>query len=349
MFKKLLDRFTFDIGIDLGTANTLVCLRGLGVVFNEPSVVAINKLTGEVLAVGREARKMIGRTPSHIVSSNPLQDGVINDFDSTEAMLRYFIGKVHKKYGGFLHIPKPRVVIGVPSKITEVEIRAVLDAAKSAGARRVYLLEEGMASAIGAHLPIETSSGHMVVDIGGGTTDIAVISLGGVVADNTIKVAGNEMDRAIVDYVRRKYNFLIGEKMAEDVKISIGCVIPPKKKIEKEIRGRDLLSGLPKSMKISNVEIREAILPIVERIGEALKEVVEDIPPEILSDLLENGVVLSGGGALIVGMDKYFNDLVNLPIIISSRPLESVVSGTLVVIEELDLLEKVKFNYEEIV
>lgn len=348
LFDRILGKFTHDIGIDLGTANTLVALNDYGIVFNEPSIVAINNQTKEVLAVGKEARHMIGRTPSHIVSMNPLQDGVIYDFDSTEAMIRYFIQKVHKNYPKMFNIPRPRVLIGIPSKITEVEVRAVIDAANSAGARKVYVIEEPMAAAIGARLPIEEANGTMIVDIGGGTTDIAVISLGGIVVDNTIRVAGNEMDQAIVEYIRYKYNLLVGEKMGEDIKIQIGTAMALKKREEIEVKGRDLISGLPKVIRLSNVEVREAILPVLNRIADAVVEAIEKAPPEIISDLLDDGIMLTGGGALINGIDRFLSMRVKTPVSIVDDPLMTVVKGTQILLGEIELLEKVQLKHDEI-
>lgn len=348
LLDKILDNFTYDIGIDLGTANTSVAIRGYGVVFTEPSVVAINRNTNQVLAVGTEARHMIGRTPSYIVSVNPLEDGIINDFETTEAMIRYFINKVHNEFPKFIKIIKPRLVIGVPSKITEVEVKAVIDAGISAGARKVYVIEEPMAAAIGVRLPIEDATGNMIVDIGGGTTDIAVISLGGIVVDNTIRIAGNEMDEAIVAYIRNKYNLLIGVKMAEDIKIEIGSAISQKDVRNQDVKGRDLLSGLPKTINISSTEIREAILPVLEKICEAVKEAIEKTPPEIIADLLERGVYLAGGGALIEGIDKYFEKRLKIPMVLVDDPILAVVSGTEILLDEIELLEKVKLTHDDI-
>jgi rod shape-determining protein MreB and related proteins len=346
---NFLKKFTHDIGIDLGTANTLVSLSGYGLVIDEPSIVAINKETKEVLAVGEEARHMIGRTPANIVSINPMADGVITDFDTTEAMIRYFIQKVYHDYPKRFQIMRPRVVIGIPSTITEVEIRAVVDAAVSAGARKVYLIEEPMAAAIGAGLPIEDASGSMIVDIGGGTTDIAVISYGGIIIDNSIKIGGDEMDIAIVEYVKHKYNLLIGIKMGEDLKIQLATTLSSKKKQEVEIKGRDIVTGLPNSVRINTSEVREAILPVIDKIVFAVKDAVEKIPPEIISDLLDRGVFMTGGGALIEDIDKYFESHVKFPFVKAHEPLRGVVKGTELLLDEIDLLEKVKFNHEEII
>lgn len=348
IFDRILEKVTYDIGIDLGTANTLVALKGYGIIINEPSVVAINKKTNEVLAVGVEARHMIGRTPANIVSLNPLQDGIITDFDTTEAMIRYFINKVHKDFPKLFLLTRPRVVIGTPSKITEVEVRAVVDAATSAGARKVYIIEEPMAAAIGSRLPIESAGGNMVVDIGGGTTDIAVISLGGIVIDNTIKVAGNEMDQAIIDYIKNKYNLLIGEKMAEDIKIEIGSAIPMKEKMVVEVKGRDLITGLPKVIEVSSIEIREAIISVLEKIAEAIKEAVEKSPPEIIADLIDKGIILAGGGALIYGLDRFLEKRLKLPIVVLDDPLLMVARGTEILLDEIELLEKVKVIHDDV-
>ncbi len=342
---RLYSQFTYDIGIDLGTATTLVAVRGKDIIIKEPSVVALNKQTGEILAVGTEAKHMIGRTPSHIVAISPLEDGVINDFGSTEAMIRYFINRIHTQFPKWYLLQRPRVVIGIPSKITEVEVKAVVDAAKSAGARKVYVIEEPMAAAIGAALPIENALGSMVVDIGGGTTDIAIISLGGIVVDNSIKIAGNEMDLAIVDYIKQKYNILIGKKMAESLKIEIGTAIPSKIKESVEIKGRELLSGLPRAVEITSNEVYEAIFPILNKISEATKEAVEKTPPEIISDLLDRGIYLTGGGALIRGLDQFLQKNLRIPVIVVDDPVSCVVRGTQILLDEIDLLEKIKIDY----
>ncbi len=338
---------THDIGIDLGTANTMVSVKGHGIIISEPSVVAVNKNTKQVMAVGSEARRMIGRTPSNIVAVRPLKDGVISDFDSTEAMIRYFIRKVHKDYPRLLSVPKPRVVIGVPSKITEVEGRAVVDAALSAGARKAYIIEEPMAAAIGSRIPIEDASGSMIIDIGGGTTDIAIISLGGIVVDNTIRIAGDEIDQEIVNYARHKYNIAIGEKMAEDIKIAIGSAYPRKKETEAQVKGRDLITGLPKVVTVTSVEIREATVKVLEKIAEATREALEQSPPEILSDLLERGITLVGGGALLEGVDKYFEEKLKTPVIIGEEPMSAVARGTDILLSEIDLLEKIQITGED--
>lgn len=342
MFKNILNKFTHDIGIDLGTATTIVSVRGIGIVIQEPSVVAMHAGTGAVLAVGAEARRMIGRTPASIVAVKPLKDGVISDFEATEAMLRYFIHKVYELYPKLLRLRKPRVVIGIPSSITEVEARAVTDAAASAGARKSYIIEEPMAAAIGARLPIEDASGSMIVDIGGGTTDIAVISLGGIVIDGTIRVAGNEIDECILNYMKNKYNLLIGLRTAEDVKIAMGSAIPSEKESFIDIRGRDIITGLPKTIEISGSEVREAIMPVLLEISEAIKSCLERTPPEILSDILERGIVLAGGGALIYGLDIFLENRLKTPVVAAEEPLMCVVKGTEILIDEISLLERVQ-------
>ena len=340
---------THDIGIDLGTSTTLIAVKGQGVVINEPSVVAINQQTRKILAVGLEAKRMIGRTPANIIAIKPLDDGVISDFDSTEAMIRYFIYKVYEEYPKMFKITKPRIVIGVPSSTTEVEVRAVIDAAKSAGARKVYIIEEAMAAAIGARLPIDDASGSMIVDIGGGTTDIAVISLGGIVVDNTIRIAGNDLDDAILNYVKNKYNLLMGQKMAEDIKIAVGSAAPYKDEVDIEVKGRDLISGLPRILKISVGEVREAMIPVLEKIAEAIREAVEKTPPEILADLLDRGITLAGGGALIRNLDKFLEERLKTPVIIAEDPIKAVVRGTETLLDEIDLLERVKLSGEDII
>jgi rod shape-determining protein MreB len=346
---KALSLITHDIGIDLGTSTCLVSVKGHGVIINEPSVVAINQNTKRVLAVGIDAKRMIGRTPANIIAIKPLEDGVISDFESTEAMIRYFIHKVYELYPKFIKLKKPRVVIGIPSSITEVEARAVVDAAISAGARKVYIIEEPMAAAIGARLPIDDASGNMIVDIGGGTTDIAVISLGGIVVDNTIRIAGNELDEEILNYIKYKYNLLVGSKMAEDVKIAIGSAIPMKKEMEIDVKGRDLLTGLPRIVKLSSIEVREAMVRVLEKISDAVKVALEKTPPEILADLLDKGIVLAGGGALVYGIDKFFEERLKTPIIIAEEPIKAVVRGTEILLDEIELLERIKISDQDII
>ena len=347
MINKLWQLLTHDIAIDLGTATTLVAVRGIGVVINEPSVVAVNQKNKQVLAVGVEARKMIGRTPASVVAVRPLRDGVISDFDTAEAMIRYFIQRVYHNYGGSFKLNKPRVVIGIPSLITDVEARAVMDAARSAGARKVYVIEEAIAAAIGVGLPIEDAVGSMIIDIGGGTTDIAVISMGGLVVDNTIKIAGDEMDEAIVEYAKHKYNILIGEKMAEDIKIKIGSTYIQKEELKADISGRDLITGLPKTITISSIEIREALEKVVEKIYEATREALERTPPEILSDLVERGIIVVGGGAMLRGIDKYLSERLKTPVHIGEDPTRAVVNGAYKLLDELELLERVQVKDSE--
>ena len=349
LFDSILNRVTYDVGIDLGTSSIKVAIRGQGIVYNEPSVVAINNKSRQVLAVGNEARKMIGRTPSNITAIRPLKDGVISDFDSTEAMLRYFLGKVNKEYGGSFNIIKPRIVIGIPSSSTEVESRAVVDAAKQAGARKVYIIEEPMAAAIGADLPIEEASGNMIIDIGGGTTDIVIIALGGIVVDNTIKIAGDEMDREIVNYARHKYNLLIGEKSAEDIKIEVGSAYEQKINRKVAMKGRDLITGLPKTIDISSIEIREALYKVLDKIANAAREAIEQIPPELISDLVDNGVVLAGGGVKLPGIDRFFSDKIKLPVRIAKDPINTVARGTAKLLDSIQLLEKVQISLDDLI
>ena len=341
MFSKFWSLFSHDIGIDLGTVNTLVAVRGKGIVIREPSVVAIHKKTRQVLAIGTEAKRMLGRTPAMIEAVRPLRDGVISDFDTTEAMLKSFIQRVHQTPGSF-KIPRPRVVIGIPSGVTEVERRAVQDAAISAGAREAYLIEEPMADAIGAKLRIEEPEGNMVVDIGGGTTEIAVISLGGMVINRSLRVAGDEMDVAIISYMRMRYGLLIGERSAEDLKIELGSAILLPKEKEAVVRGRELSSGLPKSIRVTSSEIREALSETVAEIINSIHEVLEETPPELLSDILERGIIITGGGSLIKGLDKRISDETKMPVWVADDPLTTVVRGCNILLEDIDLLAKVK-------
>src|SRR3989344_2491472 len=346
MFDKIWSYFSHDIGIDLGTVNTLVLVKGKGIIVREPSVVTIHKKTHQVLAIGTEARRMLGRTPAAIEAVRPLRGGVISDFETTEAMLRYFIQKVHKTPQSVKwSIPKlahPRVVVGIPSGVTEVERRAVQDACLSAGARQAFLIEEPMAAAIGAKLPIEEPEGVMIVDIGGGTTEIAVISLGGMVINKSLRIAGDELDQDIINYMKMRYGMLIGDRTAENIKIEIGSAVPLKTEKETVVRGRDLSTGLPKSIKISSTEIREALTGTVNQIIGTLAEVLEETPPELLSDLLERGVVIAGGGALLRGLDQKIAEETKMPVYIADDPLTTVVRGCGMVLENLDLLAKVK-------
>ena len=319
-----------DIGIDLGTANVLVHVKGRGIVLREPSVVAKDMNNGRTLAVGEEARQMLGKTPAHIQAIRPLRDGVIADFEVTEAMLSYFIKKVmrDRSWLSSLLRPKPNVVICVPAEITSVEERAVKDAAKLAGAKHVEIIEEPMAAAIGAGLPIDGPSGSMVVDIGGGTTDVAVISLGGIVVSQSLRVAGNKLDEAIIRYIRRVYNLMIGERTAEEIKIKIGSAYRLESELAMEIRGRDLINGLPKTVKITSEEIREALSEPVGAIVEAVKAVLEKTPPELAADIIDRGVILTGGGALLRGLDKLLAEVCGIPVIIAEDPLSCVALGT---------------------
>ncbi len=349
MFDKFWGLLSHDIGIDLGTVNTLVLVKGKGIAIREPSVVAIHKKSKQVLAIGTEAKRMLGRTPLAIEAVRPLRDGVISDFDTTEAMLRHFIQKIHQTpsnglKGGFKlpKLPRPRVVVGIPSGVTEVERRAVQDAALTAGARACYLIEEPMAAAIGAGLPIEEPEGNMIVDIGGGTTEIAVISLGGAVIIRSLRVAGDELDQDIINYLKMRYGLLIGEKTAENIKIEIGSASPLKTEKETVVRGRDLSTGLPKSIKISSEEIREALMGTINQIISAIAEVLEETPPELLSDILERGIVITGGGSLIRGLDKKIAEETKMPVYVADDPLTTVVRGCGRVLEDLDLLSKVK-------
>lgn len=339
MFNNILGKFSRDIGIDLGTANTLVYVRGKGIIINEPSVVAINRRTNQVLAIGNEAKKMVGKTPGHIVAIRPLADGVISDFEITEQMLKYFIHKVHEE--GFSFLPRPRVVIGIPMDVTEVEQRAVEEAALNAGARKVYLIEEPIAAAIGARLPIQEASGSMIVDIGGGTTEVAVISLGGEVVSRSLRVAGDELNENIVQFARDNFNLLLGEKTAEDIKIKIGSALPLAKNLSMKMRGRDLITGLPKELIITDVETREAMAQSVRLLLNSIKETVEDTPPELLADIMDRGMVLTGGGALLRGLDKYISLETKIPVIVADDPLTCVVRGTGIVLEDLDNLKDV--------
>ena len=340
----LLGLFSLDIGIDLGTATTLVNVRGKGIVINEPSVVAMEKRTKKVLAIGLEAKEMIGRTPANIVAVRPLRDGVISDFDITERMLHYFIQKVHE--GMVLRVPRPRVVVGIPSGCTEVEKRAVHDAALSAGAREVYLIEEPMAAAIGAGLPITDSVGSMIVDIGGGTSEVAVISLGGIVASRSIRVAGDEMDEAIMEYARTKYNLYIGERMAERVKITIGSAYPLEQEQTMVLRGRNLVTGLPESVEVSSVEIREALRDSVQAIVDTVRATLDETPPELVADLMEQGIALAGGGALLQGLPERLTEEVKIRVYRVDDPMTAVARGAGKVLEELDTLHKVLASVE---
>lgn len=344
IISKFWKYFTDDIGIDLGTANTKLAIAGEGIVTTEPSVVAMNVNTKDILAVGAEAKKMLGRTPSNIVAVRPLRDGVISDFDATRDMIEYFINLAHTQSKKIVKIPRPRTIIGVPSSASEIGKKAVKDAAKNAGARDVFILEEPMLAAIGAGLPITEAIGSMIVDIGGGTTDIAIISLGGIVVDKTIAVAGDQMDTEIVNYIRHKYNLLIGERMAEDIKIKIGSAFPLKEELTYEVRGRDILQGVPRTLTISSIEVREAILRQLNKIIAAITDALEEAPPEILADIATSGIFIAGGGAMIQNIKELFEDRVKNKFVIADTPIEAVVRGTQLLLEDIDLLEKIKAN-----
>ena len=339
IFDRILGKFSKDIGIDLGTANTLVYVKDRGIVINEPSVVAINTKNDQILAVGNEAKKMIGKTPAHITAIRPLVDGVISDFEVTEKMLKYFIDKIHSE--GFNLLPRPRVVIGVPLDITEVEKKAVEDAAYSAGAREVYLIEESMAAAIGCRLPIEEAVGNMIVDIGGGTSEIAVISLGGVVTWKTIKIAGDEMNKNIIQYARSKFNLLLGEKVAEEIKIKIGSAAELKQPLEAQMRGRDLVTGLPKEIIVNDEQIREALAKSIRAIIDNIKATLEVTPPELVADIYERGILLTGGGALLKGIDVAISRATQIPVTVSDDPLTAVVRGTGYLLDDMQLLKNI--------
>jgi rod shape-determining protein MreB and related proteins len=344
MLDKLFGRFSHDIGIDLGTANTLVYVKGKGIVINEPSVVALNTKTGQILAIGSEAKKMVGKTPGHIVASRPLVDGVISDFEVTEQMLKYFINKVHKET--FTLLPRPRVVVGIPSGVTEVEKRAVQEATKNAGAREAFLIDEPMAAAIGARLPVQEAAGNMIVDIGGGTTEIAVISLGGVVISRSLRTAGDELNEDIVRYVRENFNMLLGEKTAEDVKIAIGSAHEIPEEVEMTIRGRDLVTGLPKEIDVSDTHIREALSHSVKNLISNVKGAIEDTPPELVAEIMQKGIILAGGGGLLRGLDKSIAEQTETPVKVMEDPLTAVVRGTGIVLEDLDSLKDVLIETE---
>lgn len=333
---KFFGKISKDVGIDLGTANTLVYVKGRGIVINEPSVVALNKRTGQVLAIGKEARKMVGKTPGHIVVSRPLVDGVVSDFETTEQMLKHFIEKVHRD--SFALLPRPRVVIGIPSGVTEVEKRAVIDAAINAGAREAFLIDEPMAAAIGARLPVQEAAGNMIVDIGGGTTEVAVISLGGVVTSRSLRIAGDEMNEDVIRFARDKYNLLLGVRSAEDIKIAIGSAYHMEEKMEMMIRGRDLISGLPKEVRISDSEVREAMSRSIKIIINSIKSAVEETPPELVGDIMQRGIILAGGGGLIRGLDRLIAEQTEMPVKRMEDPLTAVVRGTGIVLENLDEL-----------
>ena len=330
----LLGLFSLDIGIDLGTANTLVHVRGKGIVLNEPSWVAIEKRTKRPLYIGAEAKEMVGRTPANVVALRPLRNGVISEFDITEAMLEYFIGKAHEQ--SVAPVPRPRVVIGIPSGATEVERRAVFDATMAAGARETFLIEEPTAAALGANLPIGEIGGSMIVDIGGGTTEVAIYSLGGIVVSRSLRVAGDEMDQEVIAYIRNKYNLLIGERMAERAKLALGSAFPIKDERTMTLRGRNLVSGLPEAIEVSSIEIREAISGSVKVIIETLRDAIDETPPEIIADLMEVGICLAGGGSQLRGLDKRVSDELNMRVWVADDPMTCVARGAGLILDNLE-------------
>jgi rod shape-determining protein MreB len=339
---KLFSKFSKEMGIDLGTSNTLVYVKEKGIVINEPSVVAVNTRTNQILTVGNDAKKMVGKTPDHIQAVRPLVEGVISDFEVTEKMLKYFIDKVHKE--NFSILARPVVIIGIPLEITEVERKAVEDAALSAGASKVYLIEEPMAAAIGARLPVQESMASLVVDIGGGTTNIAVISLSGIVTWKSMRLAGDELNRSIINYVRENFNLLIGEKTAEEIKIKIGSAMPLEEHTDMKVRGRDLISGLPKEITVSDMQIREALTRSVRSMVENIKTVIENTPPELVADIYDRGITLTGGGALLKGLDKVIARETQVPVTIADDPLTCVVRGTGILLEDSLLMKDILIN-----
>jgi rod shape-determining protein MreB len=339
-WKSLLSMFSNDLAIDLGTANTLVYAKNKGIVVREPSIVAVNKINNQVEAVGKEAKEMLGRTPGNIVAIRPMKDGVIADFEVTEKMIKYFIEKAH----GRRFLVKPRIVISVPSEITQVEKRAVKDSALRAGATEVYLIEQAMAAAIGAGLPITDPTGNMIVDIGGGTTDVAVISLAGIVYSRSVRVAGNEMDDAIIQYIKRKYNLLIGERTAEQVKMEIGSAFPLDEEMTMEIKGRDLVEGVPKTLVVSDEEIREALSETVATIVEAVRVALERTPPELSADIMDKGIIIAGGGSMLKNLDKRLREETGLPVTLAEDPLACVALGTGQMLTDFNLLRKISIE-----
>jgi len=340
----LLGFFSLDIGIDLGTANTLVNVRGKGIVINEPSWVAIDKRTRRPLAIGAEAKEMVGRTPANVIAVRPLRDGVISDFEITQAMLEYFIGKAHEQ--SIVPVPRPRVVIGIPTGVTEVEKRAVYDAAMSSGARETFLIEEPVAAALGAGLPVGEIRGSMIVDIGGGTSEVAVMSMGGVVVSRSLRVAGDEMDEEIVQYMRNKYNLLIGLRMAEQAKIAIGSAYYLPEEQTMPMRGRNLVTGLPEVIEVSSVEIREAISGSVQTIEDTIKDALDEVPPEIIADLMDTGICLAGGGALLQALDRRLSDELHVRVWVAEDPMSCVARGAGMILEDLDHLHTLLVGLE---
>ncbi len=339
MLDEIWSKVSKDIAIDLGTANSLVYVRGEGIVISEPSVVAVNQKTGQILAIGQEAKNMVGRTPAHIVATRPLIDGVISDFEVTEQMLRYFIEKVHKKRLALF--PRPRVIVGIPCGVTEVEKKAVQDAARNAGAREVYLIEQPMAAAIGARLPVQEAGGNFIVDIGGGTTEVAVISLGGIVTSRSLRIAGDRLDEDIINFVQEEYKLLVGKRTAEKAKIAIGSAIALRQKKEMPLRGRNLVTGLPEEIVISDEEVRRAMEKSVEQIIGAIKVTIEETPPELLADIMSKGICLAGGGSLLRGLDTLITKRTKITTKVIDDPLTAVVRGAGIVLENLDELKEV--------
>jgi len=340
----LLGLFSLDIGIDLGTANTLVFVRGRGIVINEPSWVAIDKKTRKALAIGAEARQMVGRTPANIIAIRPMRDGVISEFEITQAMLEYFIGKAHEQ--SLVPLPRPRVVVGIPAGVTEVEKRAVYDATMSAGAREAFLIEEPMAAAIGAGLPITETRGSMIVDIGGGTTEVAIFSMGGIVISRSIRVAGDEMDEDIIQYMRTKYNLLVGERMAERAKIEAGSAFPLPEERTVTMRGRNLITGLPEAVEVSSIELREALSNSVSVIVNTIKDALEETPPELVSDLMESGVCMAGGGSQLLGLTERLADELKMRVWLAEDPMTCVARGAGRVLEDYDNLRRMLVGLE---
>lgn len=345
MWNKLFARFSKDIGIDLGTANTLVYVRGRGIVINEPSVVAVNQKTSAIVAIGAEAKRMVGRTPAHIVATRPLVAGVVSDFEVTEEMLKYFVRKVHEgQFSSFL--ARPRVVIGIPSGVTEVEKRAVEDAARNAGAREVYLVEEPMAAAIGVRVPVQEAVGSLIVDIGGGTSDIAVISLGGIVVSKNLKIAGDKFNEDIIRFARDEFKLLLGERTAEDIKIAIGSAYELPEPLEATMRGRDLVTGLPKELVVDDSDIRRAMRHSINTLVNAIKATIEETPPELVADIMHRGIILVGGGSLLRGLDVLIQEETHIPARVAEDPLTAVVRGTGIILEDVDSLREVLVSVE---
>jgi len=346
MFNKIFSYISNNIAIDLGTATSLVYVQGKGIVINEPSVVAVNQKTGQILAIGEEAKKMVGRTPSHIVATRPLRKGVISDFEVTEQMLKYFIEKVHKRK--FIIGPRPRVIVGIPYGVTEVEKKAVRDATKNAGAREVFLIEEPMAAAIGARLDIQEPGGNFIVDIGGGTTEVAVISLGGIVIAKSLRIAGDKLNEDIIQFAQEEYKLLIGERGAEEVKIGIGSVYPLKERKEMPLRGRNLITGLPEEILVTDEDIRRAMEKSVKQIVASVKTTIEETPPELLADIMAKGIFLAGGGSLLKGLDVLIREEVKIPTRVIEDPMTAVVRGAGMVLEKMDDLKEILAETEEI-